>query len=244
MPHWVPQTGLCSRREPRQMANFTLPLQLEINHTCGHKNGQLGCCLCFPNGTDGSRAPCPGPFQDRKAGHMCWCTCFASRLPVGNAGCYHWQYSHQNLYNFLQIICISTCWNTHPGKRWISLMQSCAHSIFPFVSSNHEAAALQLSRSCFDIKGSMTESHGDQGRKSRAPRPKAEPTLCLCNIHSQKHGKKRDSLETSQTWLQMAQGKKLQGILLDMRVSRDPSQVLPSQVPALPLFQRSNASCA
>lgn len=37
-------------------------LQLGINHTCGQKNGQLGCCLCFPNGTggDGSRAPALG----------------------------------------------------------------------------------------------------------------------------------------------------------------------------------------
>lgn len=37
----------------------------------------------------------------------------------------------------------------------------------------------------------------------------------------------------------MTQGEQLQGILLDMRVSRDPSQL-----PALPLFQRSNPSCA
>lgn len=39
-----------------------------------------------------------------------------SRLPAGNVGCYHWQYSYQNLFNFLQIVCMSTCQNTHPGK--------------------------------------------------------------------------------------------------------------------------------
>lgn len=52
-------------------------------------------------------------------------------------------------------------------------MQSCAHSTGPFVSLNREAAALQLSRSCFDIKGSMTVSHGDQGEKSRALKGRA-----------------------------------------------------------------------
>lgn len=159
-----------------------------------------------------------------------WCTRSISRLPVANVGCYHWQYSHQNLFNFSQITCTNTCWITHPGRSWISLVQSCVHSTFSFVSSNCEAAALQLSRSCFDIKGSMTESHRDQGGKSRTPRPKAEPTPCLCNIHSQKCGKKGDSLEISQTWLQVAQEEQLQGTLLDMRVSRESSQVLPSQL--------------
>lgn len=58
----------------------------------------------------------------------------------------------------------------------------------------------------FDIKGNMTESHGDQGEKSRAPRPKAEPTPCLCTIRSHKYVKEGASLERSQTWLQLVSG--------------------------------------
>lgn len=73
MPHRVPANGasLQARALPDGKLHFFL--QLEINHTFGQKKGQLGCCLCFPNGTrgDGRRAPCPGPFQDGKAGHMC-----------------------------------------------------------------------------------------------------------------------------------------------------------------------------
>lgn len=237
------------------MANFAFSLRLEINHTLmatsvAKRMDIWAAAFVFQMALEvreQSSLPWAIPGWKGRT-HMFWAprnqshvdahiSCQGSQLGMLDA--ITGQYSYQNLFNFLQIVCMSTCQNTHPGKRWISLMQYCAHSTCPFVSLNCEAAALQLSRSCFDTKGSMTESHGDHGEKSRALRPKAEPTPYLCNIHSQKYGKKGDSLETSQTWLQVVQGEQLQGILLDMRVSRDPFQL-----PALQLFQRSNSSCA
>lgn len=242
------QMGLHSRPEPHQMAKLTSSVQPGINHTCGQKNGQLGCCLCFPNGTGVMGAELPALGHSRmERQDTCvlgsqksasrWCTRFISRLSVENVGCYHWQFSYQNLFNFLQIICMSTCWNTHPGKRWISLVQSCVHSTFSLVFSNCSPAAEQK---LFWHQREHDRKSWRSGRekKIKAKLP-AQRQSCLCNIHNQKYGKKGDSLQTSQTWLQVAQGQQLQGILVDTRVSRDPSQL-----PALPFFQRSNPSCA
>lgn len=99
------------------------------------------------------QSSCPGPFQDGKAGHRCglgsqksasrWCTRFISGLSVGNVGCYHWQCSSQNLFNFLTNHLHEYVLEHPSRKRWISLVQSCVHSTFSLLFSNCSPAAEQ-----------------------------------------------------------------------------------------------------
>lgn len=78
-----------------------------------------------------------------------------------------------------------TYWNIHPEemcKPYATLW----HSTFFFFFSKHKAAALQLSRNCFDIKGSMTESQGDHasGEKVELPdqRQSQSTVYVICTV--------------------------------------------------------------
>lgn len=223
-----------SRPGPHQMANFSFSLQFGINHTCGQKNGQLGCCLCFPNGTwgDGSRAPCPGPFQDGKAGRVC--------LGSGNqphVGAHvSFQGSQLEMLDAITGSIAPKIYLTfYKSFAWVCAgtpMQKEMDKPCAILCAQHILLALFKLQPCSwaeaDNKGSMTESHGDQGEKSRAPRPKAE----LLEQHPQ-----------PEIWKERRFLGDTPNLTAGDPVGHQGPRA-PSQLSALPLLQRSTPSCA
>lgn len=108
-----------------------------------------------------------------------WCTRFFSRLPDANVGCYHRQYSYQNVFNFSQIICMSTCWITHPGRSWISLVQSCEHSTFSFVSSTVRLQPCSWAEAVLTSKGAWQKVTEIREKKAELPdQRQSQPPVC------------------------------------------------------------------
>lgn len=101
----------------------------------------------------------------------------------------------KKLINFFQIIHMRTYWNIHPEEMY-KPYAILWHSTFFFFSSKCQAAALQLSRNCFDITGSMTESHRDHASGEKVELPEQRQSRSTVHVIFAVTNKQRKEIPT------------------------------------------------